>query len=102
MLLLLTGGVVLVEFSWKEWCRQKRVLAALLRQMMNRSVASAWQAWQAAVASLRLSHIQDNAAARQDSLRSDFASRLQAAEARIEKERLRETAELTHKFQEQL
>jgi hypothetical protein len=69
---------------------------------MNRSVASAWRAWQAAVSSSRLSHIEDNAAAHQASLRQDFISRLQAAEVRIEEERLRETAELSQNFQDQL
>ena len=78
------------------------MLGALLRQMMNRSVASAWRAWQSAVVRLRLSHIKDNAAADQASLRQDFLSRLQAAEVRIEEERVRETAELTQYFQDQL
>ena len=70
--------------------------------MMHRCVAFAWRAWQAAVASSRLSHVEDNAAAHQASLRQDFLSRLQAAKGRIEEERLHETAELTRKFQDQL
>lgn len=93
---------LVVARSWKERCRQKRVLAALLRQMMHHSVASAWRSWQAAVARSRLSHIQDNAAAQQASLREDFLSRLQAAEARMEEEQHRESAELTKTFQDQL
>lgn len=93
---------LVVACSWKERCRQKRVLAALLRQMMHHSVASAWRSWQAAVARSRLSHIQDNAAAQQASLREDFLSRLQAAEARMEEEQHRESAELTKTFQDQL
>eukprot|EP01043_Picozoa_sp_COSAG02_P019785 COSAG02_NODE_963_length_15604_cov_10.737117_11_plen_161_part_00 len=94
--------ILVVRCSWKERCRQTRVLGALLRQMMNRSVASAWRAWQSAVTRLRLSHIEDNAAADQASLRQDFLSRLQAAEVRIEEERVRETTELTQNFQDQL
>ena len=88
--------------SWKEQCRRSRVLTAVMRQMMNRCLVSAWRAWAAAAAAFQLARLQSEAQAQQASLRDDFRSRLQTMEQRMEAERQEESALLVRNFESQL